>query len=84
MKEDLPEEPEIPRLIPHPLSTSGRAYPITTVLLDLAAQEGCDGEPYDIMVATAHYIEDLEVYVKELEAEILRLNSDRFTIGERV
>lgn len=33
-----------------------KPYPIETVLRDLAAQEGCDGEPYDAMVFAADAI----------------------------
>lgn len=42
-----------------------KPYPIATVLRDLASQEGCDGEPYDVMIAAA--------------GEIARLTSDLAT-----
>lgn len=37
-----------------------KPYPITTVLRDLASQEGCDGEPYDVMIAAADVIDSLK------------------------
>lgn len=42
----------------HPLH--GSMYPIQRVLRDLAAQENCDGEPYDQMIQAADHIDDLE------------------------
>ena len=42
---------------PHP--GYGKPYPITTVLRDLASQEGCDGEPYDAMMFAAKTIDDM-------------------------
>lgn len=57
------EDLEVPRLIVHPMSVAGKAYPLSVVLLDLAAQEGCDGEPYDTMVAAAQYIDQLEEFI---------------------
>lgn len=44
--------------IDHPLT--GHKAPIQQVLRDLAAQENCDGEPYDQMVEAAGYIDELE------------------------
>ena len=44
--------------IKHPLT--GRNAPIVQVLRDIAAQEGCDGDPYDECVAAADYITPLE------------------------
>ena len=41
-----------------------KPYPITTVLKDLAAQEGCDGEPYDAMIFAANLIEQLLPWAK--------------------
>jgi hypothetical protein len=38
-----------------------KPYPISTVLRDLAAQEGCDGEPYDAMVFAADVIDRLSL-----------------------
>lgn len=38
--------------VPHPLK-AGALYPASTVLSDLAGQEGCDGEPYDTMQRVA-------------------------------
>jgi hypothetical protein len=42
---------------PHP--GYGKPYPITTILRDLASQEGCDGEPYDAMMFAAETIDDM-------------------------
>lgn len=42
-----------------------KLYPIQTVLRDLAAQEGCDGEPYDAMVFAAGIIDDLQRQLQE-------------------
>ena len=45
---------------------TGKFEPIAAVLLSLASQEGCDGEPYDQMQAAAGYIEKLEEVLAEL------------------
>jgi hypothetical protein len=45
---------------------TGKFEPIAAVLQSLASQEGCDGEPYDEMVAAAEYIEKLEERLTEL------------------
>lgn len=47
---------------PHP--GYGKPYPVTTVLRDLAAQEGCDGEPYDVMIEAARLIDGYEEMAK--------------------
>jgi hypothetical protein len=53
--------------IKHPLAVNQeRLYPIQAVLQDLAAQENCDGEPYDQMQAAAEYIKDLETLLKNV------------------
>ena len=39
---------------------------ISTVLHAMAAQENCDGEPYDTMIIAADYIKVLERQKKEL------------------
>lgn len=50
----------------HPLRR-GLPYPITTVLRDLASQENCDGEPYDVMIAAADEIDRLNGEIRALE-----------------
>lgn len=53
--------------IKHPLAVNQeRLYPIQSVLKDLAAQENCDGEPYDQMQLAADYITDLETLLKDV------------------
>lgn len=52
----------------HPLH--GSMYPIQRVLRDLAAQESCDGEPYDQMIQAADYIDDLETRMEFLRQQI--------------
>lgn len=47
---------------------------IPTVLHALASQEGCDGEPYDQMVAAADYISELEDFKAKVE-EYLKYKS---------
>ena len=47
-----------------------KPYPIETVLRDLAAQEGCDGEPYDAMVFAAAAITTLRAQLAEARAEL--------------
>ncbi len=60
----------------HPLT--GRDAPIQQVLRDLAAQEGCDGEPYDECVEAAHYIDTLENQLRLAESVIAKvIPSDR-------
>jgi hypothetical protein len=49
--------------IKNPLT--GNDEPIPAVLQSLAGQEGCDGEPYDQMVAAADYIKWLEKLLRE-------------------
>ncbi len=34
--------------------------PISTALADYAGQDGCDGDPYDLMQTAAQYIRALE------------------------
>lgn len=46
---------------------SGELRPLSKVLLDLAAQENCDGEPYDQMQEAAEYIEEIENILEELK-----------------
>ncbi len=53
------------RKITHPLHPFDPKYPISSVLNDLAAQENCDGEPYDQMVEAADYIDELESIIHE-------------------
>ena len=52
--------------IKHPLKWN-ELYPIQTVLMDLASQENCDGEPYDQIAITAQYIDQLEYVIKTLQ-----------------
>jgi hypothetical protein len=52
-------------LVKHPLSASNSFYPIQQVLRDLAAQENCDGDPYDQMIQAADYIDELESTIKQ-------------------
>lgn len=49
--------------IKHPLKWN-ELYPIQTVLMDLASQENCDGEPYDQMMEASEYISELEGKLK--------------------
>lgn len=49
-----------------------KPYPIETVLRDLAAQEGCDGEPYDAMVFAADTITTLRAQLAEARTELVR------------
>ena len=51
--------------IKHPLKWN-ELYPIQSVLMDLACQEGCDGEPYDQMVEAREYINELEGKLKNV------------------
>ena len=44
-----------------------KPYPIATVLRDLASQEGCDGEPYDVMIAAAGEIARLTAALEAME-----------------
>lgn len=53
---------------------NGRKEKIQTVLYSLAAQENCDGEPYDQMQLAADYISKLE---KELEHTIQEFRNYR-------
>ena len=46
----------------HPLH-GDKEYPTSTVLRDLASQEGCDGDPYDQMVEAADEIDSLELTI---------------------
>lgn len=52
-----------------PLSPTGEERDIVDVLRGLAAQENCDGEPYDQMQAAADYIGGLEEERDALEGE---------------
>ncbi len=45
----------------------GKEIEITTVLITLASQENCDGEPYEEMQAAAEYILELEERLKPYE-----------------
>lgn len=45
-----------------------KPYPVEIVLRDLAAQEGCDGEPYDAMVFAAATITTLRAQLAEARA----------------
>lgn len=58
----------MPRLIPSPLH--GRPMPVANVLRALAAQEGCDGPPWDQMQVAAAYIEELESLLLDAESLI--------------
>ena len=49
-----------------PLSVKGNKTHISTVLIGLASQENCDGEPYDQMMLAAEYICKLESKLKDL------------------
>ena len=49
--------------IKHPLKWN-ELYPIQTVLMDLASQENCDGEPYDQIIEASEYICELEDKLK--------------------
>ena len=55
-----------PNLIYDPLM--GKEMEITGVLIRLAGQENCDGEPYDQMMEAARYIEELEAIVDHLRS----------------
>lgn len=57
-----------------PLSPSGDRRHIAEVLEDMAAQEGCDGAPYDQMVEAARYICHLEAENAELKRDKARLD----------
>lgn len=61
--------------IKHPLKWN-KLYPIQIVLMDLASQENCDGEPYDQMMEASEYISELERRVKNLE-DIVRIFQGR-------
>ena len=52
-----------------------KPYPIETVLRDLAAQEGCDGEPYDAMVFAAAAIAALRTQLAEAHNRIVAMES---------
>ena len=56
-----------PKLIYDPLM--GKEMEITGVLVRLASQENCDGDPYDQMMEAARYIEELEAIVVHLRAK---------------
>ena len=55
-----------PNLIYDPLM--GKEMEITGVLIRLASQENCDGEPYDQMMEAARYIEELEAIVERVRS----------------
>lgn len=48
----------------------GKKFPIQDVLMDLASQENCDGDPYDQMVEASKHITELEKEVQRLRAVI--------------
>ena len=52
--------------IKHPLNRKDHLCPIQDVLIDLAAQEGCEGEPYDEMTQAADYIKFLELKISKM------------------
>ncbi len=58
-------------IIDHPLT--GKEAPIYQVLHDLAAQENCDGEPYDQMVQAAESIKILLKQAEEQDTKIRKL-----------
>lgn len=62
-------------IINHPIGKAGVEYDIVTVLLDLAAQENCDGEPYDQMQQAGLYIRELRTQLAERDATISELES---------
>ena len=51
----------------------GKMMPLWVILSDLAAQENCDGEPYDQMQEASEYIKELEELVTELEQVISKV-----------
>ena len=55
------------KLIYDPLM--GKEMEIAGVLVRLASQENCDGEPYDQMMEAARYIEELEAIVDQLRSK---------------
>lgn len=55
--------------IKHPLRYQDDLVPVQQVLRDLAAQENCDGEPYDQMMLAADYIDRLESQIKKLKID---------------
>lgn len=58
--------------IKNPLSAQDGHYNhISTVLRQLAGQEGCDGEPYDQMIEAAYYIDYLEEQLKCWDWDIM-------------
>lgn len=52
-------------LIRDPLSTSDSLFPIQSVLRRITAQEGHDGDIWDVMQAAADYIDQLELELSE-------------------
>jgi hypothetical protein len=70
------------KLIINPLSE--KMEPIAKVLSDLAAQENCDGEPYDQMQDASEYIKKLEKILEEIKkssAGKIVLNEIRVRLG---
>ncbi len=55
----------------HPLHQN-EEYPAHVVLFDLAAQEGCDGEPYDQMQEAGEIIKRNNENINQLEACLKR------------
>lgn len=55
-------------LVENPLKF-GIMEPVSGVLRQLAAQENCDGEPYDQMVLAAEHIDALEAELKSIQKE---------------
>lgn len=49
---------------------TGKLTPIADVLHRLAAQENCDGEPYDQMQQAGDYIKELEKRLEQAEGRI--------------
>ena len=70
--------------IMHPLRD--KQYRIQTVLGDLAAQENCDGVPYDQMVEAASYINKIEASNANLVGVIkgMLAISDLWTIPDNI
>jgi hypothetical protein len=71
----------MPRTIPNPLTL--RLSTVSHVLRALAAQENCDGEPYDQMQAAAGYIDELEAALQAALGQIRALEwSVELPLGE--
>lgn len=59
------------RLYKSPLSFA--KHPIWTILSDLAAEENCDGEPYDQMMIAVEWMHDAITEIHQLRASEARL-----------